>query len=404
MKSYRNSEPRPPIMRGAPPPPEWRPPRNEWDRPPWNRWSFQNVSQILPTAEIRRGDTITPWREAPKDILGVEFEAGVGRALTIAEMLDDTYTDGFLVAKGGAIVHESYYNGMDRRTRHLAQSVSKSIIGATAGALIGEGLLDPARPVTDHLPELAATAWKGATLRHVMDMTSGVKYVEDYEAPDSDIARTDVAAGWRLRPEGADPADWPGCMWDQIVSLTERDAEHGERWSYRSIETDVLGFAISRVARRPLAEVISDRLWAPMGAEEDALATVDSAGAALADGGICATLRDFARFGQTMLDRGAANGRQVIPAAFVDDVRQGDHGLFNAEGREHMANGVYRNQFWIEDRDRATHLSLGVFGQMIHVSPEHDMVTVKLSTWPDFTNPARSADTLRAVHAIAAAL
>lgn len=390
-------------MQGSPPPPEWRVPRDAWDRPPWNRWSFQNVRQVLPTAEIAKGDTVTPWTSAPRDLSGVAFERHGGGRMTVADMLDD-YTDGFLVARHGQIVFESYHNGMTADTLHLSQSVSKSVVATTAGILIGQGLMAPDRLITHYLPELATTGWNGATVQQVLDMTTGVKFVEEYEDPNSDIGRTDVAAGWRPMPPNADPALWPATMWDQILGLTECDAAHGARFKYRSIETDVLGFAIARITGETLAQAVSRLLWAPMGPENAASFTVDAAGTALADGGLNATLRDYARFGQTMLDNGMAGDRQVIPRAWVEDVRSGHHGRFDDQSREFMPDGRYRNMFWIEDAARPVHLCLGVFGQFVHVDPTAGLVIVKLSSWPDFLDEVHHSNTIRAIKAITAAL
>ncbi|MBO6775140.1 MAG: serine hydrolase [Marinibacterium sp.] len=401
MSSYRNTDPIPPIMAGSPPPPEWRVPRADWDRPPWNRWSFQNIRKILPTENIGCGCSPTQWIVEERDLTKVAFDAFDGTPSTVSDVLNE-YTDGFLVAKGGVILHESYHNGMTRQTQHLSQSVAKSVVSTVAGVLIAKGRLDPTELITTYLPELERTAWRGATVQHVLDMTTGVRYVEEYTDPNSDMGRTDVACGWKQVPDGADPADWPTTLWDQIMGLTECETDHGARFKYRSIETDVLGFTISRLTGLSLAEAISVFLWAPMGAENPACITVDPAGTGLGDGGMCATLRDYARFGQTMLDNGLANGRQVIPADWVADVRSGDHGRFDDQSREFMPNGRYRNMFWIQDADRMTHMSLGVFGQFIYVSPERDMVVVQLSSWPEFLSSERHSNTMRAINAIAA--
>ncbi len=401
--SYRNADTRLPIMSGSPPPPEWRVPFADWDRPPWNRWSFQNIRQILPTATVRRGSAPV-WRleHQPLDVGGVTFENTAGARMTVDAHLEDSFTDGFLVHMGGRVVHESYHNGMQPHTLHLAQSVSKSVTATVAGILIGRGMLDPAAPITDYLPELEATAWAGATLQQVMDMTSGVAYNEEYTDLTSDIAKTDVASGWKPIPETA-PADaeWPKCLWDQILTLTARDAEHGARFNYRSIETDVMAHAMERVSGLRLADLVSQELWQKLGTEEDACYTVDSAGYALADGGFSATLRDFARFGLLHLSGGQRDGVQIIPDSFVQDVRGGDHGHFNDHGRGYFPNGRYRSQFWIEDEGRQTAVCLGVFGQMIYISPELDMVAVKLSSWPDFLDPDHANNSLRALRAIA---
>jgi len=406
MTSYKNSDPRPPIMAGSPVPAEWRMPRADWDRPPWNRWAFQHIREILPTVEVPRGNGApSALPEALQDIGDIAFSAADGSRMRVDEMLDETYTDGFIVIHGGSVVHESYFNGMTCRTRHLSQSVAKSVTSTVAGILIGRGLLDPQAPVTDYLPELAATAWKGAKLQHVLDMASGVAYEEAYTSPMSDIGRTDVASGWKpVPPEAPDDFDWPATVWDQILGLTEMEAEHGSRFRYRSIETDVLAHAMERVTGKRLAGLVSDELWKPMGAEQDAFFTVDGGGYALADGGFNACLRDYARIGLCYLNDGVFNGRRILPSEWVADVRRGGHGLFDESGREYLPNGCYRNQFWIEDVDTGAFMAQGVFGQMIYVSPDRNLVVAKLSSWPDFVNRQLSITTLRAVHAIAEAL
>lgn len=403
--SYRNSDPRPPIMQGSPLPPEWRVPFADWDRPPWNRWSFQNIRQILPTAPVSRG-TGPVWalETGAQDIGQIAFDDCDGAPTTVDAMLNDTYTDGFLVHMDGKIIHESYHNGMQPDTLHLAQSVSKSVTATVAGILIGRGLLDPMAPITDYLPELAHTAWAGAKVQHVLDMTSGTAYDETYTNPASDIGKTDVATGWKPIPADADPdTDWPACVWDQIITLTKTEADHGARFSYRSIETDVLAHAMERVAGTRLADLVSRELWAPMGAEQDACFTVDRSGYALADGGFNASLRDFARVGLLHLNGGARGDTRIVPESWVTDIRSGDHGLFNDEARATFPNGRYRNQFWIEDANRQTAMAIGVFGQLIYIAPEYDMVAVKLSTWPDFLDARHKANTMAGLHAIARA-
>lgn len=406
MTSYRNNDPHPPIMQGSPPPAQWRVPPLDWDRPPWNRWAFQNISQILPTAHVYRGDrSAIPLPENKIDISGIEFEALNGGKTTVEQMLEDTYTDGFIVVQSGAVIHESYYNNMAPHSAHLSQSVAKSVTATVTGILIGQGLLDPQTAITDYLPELRDTGWNGATLEHLLDMVSGTRYSEEYSDRVSDVGRTDVASGWKpVPPDTSADTYWPSCVWDQIVTLSESDAEHGSRFNYRSIETDVIAHAMERVSGRRLPQLVSDELWSKIGAEQDAYFTVDSSGYALACGGFNATLRDYARFGLLHLNDGVCNNEQVIPQSWVQDIRSGQHGMFNDKGRTWLPNGRYRNQFWIEDAARTTVMCIGVFGQFIYISPEYDLVAVKLSTWPDFRIDEYKINTLRAIHAIAATL
>ena len=388
-----------PAAREQPGPPSSPvPPHFHWDRAPRNRWTFQHVREMVPTVEVWRGSG--PNRHFDRnevDLDGLRVTNSDGASVTLPALLEETYTDGFLVIKDGVIRYERYLNGMTERTLHLSQSVAKSITGTVAAMLVRQGLLDPAAPITTYLPELDATAYRGATLQQVLDMITGVRFDETYTDPYSEMGKLDVAAGWNPPPPGTDPDfPWPRHVWELILSLKTADRPHGEAFHYRSIETDVLAFAMERASGRRLAQLISEELWQRIGAEESAAFTVDAAGYALADGGFNATLRDYARFGQFILDGG--QGR--LPDDWIEATRtQNDADQSNArtEARE---DSFYRNQFWVEDSTTRNLMCLGVFGQLIHIDFAHRMVTVKLSTWPDFLSPPLHVSAMNAVHAI----
>jgi len=383
-----------------------RMPRMDWDRPPWNRWSFQHIRNFMPTAQVWRGnDRAKPLPRREKDLLQIKFTRAHQVSQTIDAFLNDSYTDAFLVMADGYIIHESYHNGMRAETPHLMQSVSKSITATVTGIMISRGELDSSALVKSYMPELAETAWAGATLQHVLDMTTGVQYSEEYTKLDSDVGKTDVASGWRPIPSNSSPdIDWPASVWDQILSLKTCEVDHGSRFLYRSIETDLLAHIMMRVSGLPLHKLISKELWQPMGAEEDGYFTVDARGYGLASGGFNGCLRDFGRFCQLYLDDGICDGKQIIPQDWIMDVRRGEHGLWSEERRKLLPNGCYRNQFWIEDGTKESFMCIGVFGQLIYIAPAYNMVVVKLSTWPDFLNDDLKVDTKLAIHAIAAEL
>ena len=404
MTSYKNSDVAPPIMAGTPPPHQMRVPMIDWDRAPWNRWAFQHVREILPTAAIRRAERASALPAASGNLNGFTYAGLDGQETSFAQMLDDTYTDAILVWKNGKVLHESYHNGMDERSLHLLQSVSKSLTSAAAGTLIAEGLLNPAALVTDYLPELAATAWNGATLQQVLDMTTGVQFTEDYDIRDSDVGKMDYAAGWKPAPDGVDVSAWPTCIHDQMLGLKDATHAHGARFAYRSIETDVLAHAMERVTGKRLPQILSERLWQPLGCAEDASITLDRAGYGLSCGGISASLRDMARFGLMLLNNGQTEGRQVIPAAWCQDIRHGAHGLYDPDNYKMWPNGAYRNQFWVEDSQLGRHYCFGVFGQMVMVAPDTGMMVVKLSSWPDFVDSSYFRLTMAGLKAVEAAL
>lgn len=400
MASYRNSDQRLPIMAGSPP--ALIPSRLEWDRPPWNRWAFQHIREILPTGEVWRG--AGPVRELPRaerDLDQLQVASSTGASITLAALLDETYTDGFLVMKDGVIAYERYFNGMTARTLHLSQSVGKSFVGTLAGILQGQGLLDVTQPVTQYLPELSSTAWRGATLQQVLDMTTGVTFSEEYTDPYSAVGQLDVASGWKPPPPDSDPDfKWPRHVWELIQTLGGQERPHGELFVYRSIETDVLAFVLERVSGKRLPQLLSDELWQKMGAEESANFTLDPAGYGLASGGLNATLRDYARFGQLYLEQGGG----IIPPGWVEATRNGNHAIFHEPYSVSLPQGAYHNQFWLEDPVSRSIMCRGVFGQFIYVNFDHGLVAVKLSSWPDFLNTSYSIATLDAIHTIAGVL
>ncbi|HVJ41495.1 MAG TPA: serine hydrolase [Dongiaceae bacterium] len=371
-------------------------PPEDWDRAPWNRWSFQHVRELVPTVTVRRGtDGPLELSRHAQAIDDVTFACD-GGTTTVGAFLEESYTDGFIALHRGRIIAERYMNGMTERTQHLSQSVAKSITGTLAGILVGRGLLDPQAPITEYLPELEATAYRGACVQHVLDMTSGVNFDEEYTSLDSDIAKVDVACGWKT---GGQPG-WPKSMWQVIRGLTRQECDHGSRFRYRSIETDVLAFILERVGGERLADLVSREIWTPIGAEEDAYFTVDRTGYALADGGFNATLRDYARFGLLHANHGMANGRQIVPYDWIAATRKGDHDKFQGDYRAVLPQGAYKNQFWIEDIAHRAYMARGVFGQIIYIDPDADFVAVKLSSWPEFTSPARTRLALAAINAI----
>lgn len=367
-----------------------------WDRAPWNRWSFQHIREIVPTAQVWRGrGPVRALPEAHRDLDAIEFEIG-GKRDTVSGFLQSSFTDGFLALHRGHVIAERYFNGMEARTPHLSQSVAKSIVGTLAGILIGRGLIVPSKPITFYLPELHETAYRGANVQHVLDMTSGVAFNEHYEEPDSHMARLDAACGWKEPP---DPA-WPKSVWELILTLRQAEAAHGASFRYRSIETEVLAFVLQRSSGKSLADLVSTELWEPMGAEEDAYFTVDSTGYALADGGFNATLRDYARFALLHLGKGELNGRQIVPASWIEETRSGDPKVFGDVYHDVLPRGAYRNQFWVEDPQRRAYLARGVFGQMIYIDPDAEFAAIKLSSWPEFLSAERSRTALAALHAI----
>ena len=289
---------------------------NNWQEGPWNRWAYQHVSHLIPTALISRGaGPIAAFERRPRDLSGLRFERADGGTTTLHAMLTETYTDAFVVLRDGAILYERYFNGMSAGTLHLFQSVSKSVTGMLTGILVADGRLRLDRRIGDYLPELRDSGYADATVRDALDMLVSVVYTEDYDDPSSEMNRQDRAAAWRpLLPDDVD-----GLY--NFAATIRKDAAHGEIFQYCSLTTDVLGWVLSRVSGLSFAELLSREIWSKLGCEHDAVITVDHFDSPSPSGGICTTARDLARFGQMVLRQGFANGEQIVPAAWIDDTR-----------------------------------------------------------------------------------
>jgi CubicO group peptidase (beta-lactamase class C family) len=381
---------------------------HNWQHPPFNRWAYWHVAEILPTYRVSRGDGPArrlPASPAAADLLGVGVTRVGGSAGTVGEVLADTFTDAYLVLQDGELVTEWYGHSGAPDRAHALMSVSKSVLGCVAAVLIDRGQLDAEREITGYVPELAASGYAGATVRHVLDMRSGVRFTEEYANPQADIRRLDEWVGWQAGRRESEPR---GLY--RFLTTLQAEAPHGARFLYRSAESDVLGWVCERAAGKPMAGLMSALLWAPMGAGYDARLLHDGLGAAVHDGGLCATARDVARFGQMLLGGGAvpdgAGGtRRVVPPRWLrqgwavdSDVRT----AFAASPAESsFPGGWYRNQFWFRPGEYGdVLLCLGIHGQMLHVSRRTNTVCVKFSTWPQAQNPAYLEDTLRAFDAV----
>ncbi len=364
-----------------------RPTLAAWKLPEHLSWSFRHVRELIPTARVARGAVASalPRRELGEPLPGVQ------------ELMQEGYTDGLLVIHGGEVVCEEYGRGMRPDDTHLLMSISKSVTGTLAGVLVERGALAPEDEVVAHVPELAGTSFEGASVRDLLDMRTGTRYDETYEDPKSDIVATAVQWGWA---PGTPPAP------DGISYLAglENAREHGGPFEYRSILTNALGLVLERAAGEPLAELLGRELWAPMGAQSDADLTVNREGFAVAGGGICATLRDLGRFGRLILDDGAIDGRQVVPASWIaDTLRGGPDSTAAFAGHEYetyFPGGHYRNQWWVPAGEREL-FGLGINGQHLYIDRGARVVIAKLSTWPTPLNYDLRTATLAAFRTIA---
>jgi CubicO group peptidase (beta-lactamase class C family) len=393
------------LMQGSPPPPGEQVTLANWQDPPYNRWAFSHMRELVPTQPISRGTgPASPLPADPQPLGEVALQRADGSEGTVDAVLADTYTDAVVIVHGGRVVFEQYAGETGPATPHLLMSVSKSVVSCVAGILVERGLLSPDDLATDHVPELEDSGYQAARVRDLLDMRSGVKFSEDYLDLDAEVRVMEEAMGWRPTSH----LDVPQSMYAFLTALG-RNREHGGVFEYRSCETDVLGWVCERASGTRMADLIGQLVWAPIGAERDAEITCDGLGAAIHDGGMCATARDLARFGSMLLADGQIAGRRVVPASWLRSSWAIDLDIRDAFARSasgpFLPGGWYRNKFWFLPRGHGDILlCLGIYGQMVYVSPGTGTVAVKLSSWPHPQSPGMLHDTLLAFDAAGATL
>ena len=366
------------LMDGFPPSPDRLVTLANWRKAPFSAWGFRNVRRLVPTADIATSGHSIPLEVSFEDIGHVGFTGHDGQPTTVSRALPATSTDAFIVLRRGRIVAEWYGPGMGATTPHIVFSVSKSICGTLGGILADRGLLDPDAPVVGYIPELKSSVYAGCTVRHLLDMAVGIAFKEDYDDPKGDVARYRNAVGWDPLPPGDEAIDLRS-----YLCLQRPDGQkHGALFHYVSTNTDVLGWVYERACAKPYADMLSEYLWAPLGAECDACITVDAHNAMRAAGGICVAPRDLARFGEMIRRRGIAGGRQVVPAAWIDDINS--RGDAQAWARSELAGlfpqASYRSQWYRIDRERGVLAAFGIHGQWIYIHPDAEIVIVRMAS------------------------
>lgn len=371
-----------------------------WRQAPYSRWGFRNVRRLVPVAEVPRGEFAACLRPGPA--LDLDRVAMPEQGGSVARLMAESDTDGLLVLHRGAVVAEHYAHGLDPKAQHIVFSISKSVTGLVAGILVGRGQLDPEAPVTAYVREAAGSAYDGATVRHVLDMTVGIRFAEDYVDPAGDVARYRVAMGWNPPSEVARDNDLRGF----IAALRPDGSRHGETFHYVSPNSDMLGWICERASGMRFGALMSELLWRPMWTEADASITLDRLGAPRTAGGISMTLRDLARIGELMRRDGRVGGIQVVPQAWVDDIL--DNGDARAWAQGDLAQlapqGRYRSQWYVPGPGRDVVCGIGIHGQWIYVDRAAELVIAKMSSQPAAVDDALDHRLLAGFRAIAQAL
>ena len=352
---------------------------SNWRQSPQNHSAFQHLPSEIATARVTARDGAAGFTKSAKSIKGFALRMPNGSTLDLEQLLGATSTDAMVVLRDGELVYETYRNGMEPNSRHIAMSATKAVIGLLTELLAMDGAIELDVPVMKYVPEIAESPYAGATARHLLDMRVGVVFDE---AQEKAYART---VGWE--PPGSEKMG----MQAFFSSLRGPAREHGGPFRYHSANTDLLGWALERATSKKVQDLLSERLWAQI-AVDDAALTLDWAGFARSAGGLCATAGDLARLGRLLSANGRLGQRQIIPGRIVDDlVSGGDRRAWTAGHWAEVFAPIsrkmsYRSGWYTIDGDPQVLFAVGVHGQNLFIDRANDIVIAKFSSWSQPTD------------------
>lgn len=349
--------------------------------PDVNSFTFREAKNVFEYRDVHRGGDVWELPRTDSFTMPEGYGEAAGR----------TFTNALLVMKDGQIAFEDYRNRMTPQLRHVAFSMSKTITAMLTGIALERGeiasLDDPAEK---YVPQLAGTGYDGVTIRQILQMRSGVDYQERYDFGDN--------------------PSFAGRLHEQAIVLnrmrfaegaleTQRSSDPGSSFNYSTLDTMVLGWILEEAAGATLEAQMEQRIWQPLGAEADGFWLADGPpgnGRALSGMGFSATLRDYARLGQLMLDDGRRGDTRILPEGWVAQMS-----AMQPTGEGPFPG--YGFQTWQVDEEPGAFAAVGLAGQFIYVHPSSRTVIVKLSHYPPAEPEHVTPETIALFRAIAAA-
>ena len=389
---YAEGKPAIEPMQGVPPSRESQVTMANYREYPMSRWAFRNAGAVLNSVMVPRQGDIRALPGPLRPELGERLFTDRGTELTFDALFEANYADGVLVMQGSRLLHEAYFHQFDEHSQHIWFSMTKSLVSAAFGLLVEAGKVELDASPVRYIPELKGSGFERVTIQQVLDHATAIDFKENYTDPKSDFFRFYAPAlsmGWMPGAADVQPekAEIYGVQ-DFLVKFIRPDpaVAPGGAFDYNSSNADVLGWLIARISGQSLQAFIQQNLWAKLGAEHDAYLVVDRALVPVATGGMNTTLRDAARFGMMIRDRGEFSGSQVIPASWVDaTLSVGEQLKSNMAANPKYGEepwSAYHNMWWILDEQAGEYCAVGIHGQVIYINRSADTVMVWFSSQP----------------------
>ena len=389
-------------MQGVPPSRESQVTMGNYRDQPMSRWAFRNAGAPLNVVMIPRQGPIQTLPGPLHPELGErEFTDLHGRKLTFDALFEANYADGVVIVQGSRLLHERYFHDFNGHTQHIWFSMTKSLASTAFGLLVAQGKVDLQASPAIYIPELKGSGFERVTIQQVLDHATALDFSENYTDHASDFFRFYAPAlnmAWLPGAADAQPgdADIYG-VHDFLVQFIKPDPklQPGAAFDYNSSNADLLGWLVARISGQSFQDFVQQHIWAKLGVEHDAYIAVDRAYMPVVTGGMNTTLRDAARFGMMIRDRGQLKGEQIIPMDWVDATLEIDDTL-----RANMAANAkysddpwlaYHNMWWVLDDQLGEYCAVGIHGQVIYINRSADTVMAWFSSQPG-ASAARNLD------------
>lgn len=334
--------------------------------------NFQNMDEMVPVARLTPSKTPYAYQKNIGYSLPNQFPFN-NSAYDVQEFLEYTQSEGLMIIQNDTIIYEDYWLGLDESNTHISWSMAKSIVSALLGIAYDDGLFQLNEPITKYLPQFEGTGYDSVIIKDILQMSTGVRFNEDYGDYNSDINR--FSRSFAL-----------GKSLENFSKTMVREREPGTHCHYVSINTQMLGLLLKELTGQTLTDYYQKKLWEPLGMQDNGEWILDNTGMELALGGLNMSLRDYAKIGQLFLHQGNFNGQQLISKNWIEMSTTPDapHVMPNSTMSEHPQG--YGFQWWIPQKDEGDFFAVGIYNQFIYVQPEKNLVIVKLSANHHFKN------------------
>lgn len=361
---------------------------------PYSKWSFRNIGAPLHVLMIPRGGPVHVFKEVKKSTAGnTPVTIAENKAETFESVFANNETDGVIVVQNNNILYENYWNGLSRHYQHIWFSMTKSLTSTAFGILVAQNKIDLSASPVKYIPELKGSPWERTTIQDVLNMSTALGYAESYTDTAGFFYKYYGGASNFFYIPGADADPKTATVLGIYDFLTNKATQSnslqpGYKFEYNSSNVDVVSWIISRLTGKTYNEFIQENIWSKIGAEHDAYITADRAFTAMATGGMNTTLRDAALFGAFILNRGKIDGKQLVPANWIDETLK----LSPADKERYSRNDVfvkaglpwiaYKNFWWILDETKGEYVAIGIHGQVIYINRSANMVIAYFSSQP----------------------